>query len=68
MMLSNTGFSSKDLHAIEDQLTAESILVKKFETAAQNCTDQNFKTICSQGAQMHKDHFNKLFNLLNSQG
>jgi hypothetical protein len=66
--MSNNQFTNKDLHAIEDQLTAESLLVKKFETAAQTCGDADIKNLCTQSAQMHRDHFNKLFNILNSQG
>ncbi|HBM81929.1 MAG: spore coat protein [Clostridiales bacterium] len=57
--------SQKDLHILEDQLTVESLLVKKFETAAQECTDSNLKDLCNKTAQEHKDHYNKLFGILN---
>lgn len=66
-MADNT-LSQKDLHIIEDQLNAESLLVKKFETTAQQCTDANLKNLCTASAQCHRDHYNKLFNILNSQG
>lgn len=66
--MANNGFSQKDLNIIEDQLTAESILIKKFETASELCTDHSLKDLCNRNAQTHKDHYFKLFNVLNSQG
>jgi len=65
------GNSSKQLDAnnlkvLEDQLGYESLMNRKFSTYAQSCNDSELKNLCQQAAQKHKQHYNELFNYLNS--
>lgn len=57
--------SQKNLTILEDQLNYESLCTKKFELYANDCQDANLKNICEKAAQMHKKHFEMLFNYLN---
>ncbi len=57
--------TSKELAAIEDQLGAEQILIKKATLYAQTSTDPQLKTKCEQIAAKHQNHFNRLMNTLN---
>ena len=56
--------TSKELTAIEDQLNYESMLVKKYRTFANQCTDPVLKAKCSQIADRHQNHFNTLMGYL----
>lgn len=56
--------TEKELSALEDQLTLEENLVKKYKTYAQQCTDQELKTKCEQIAAKHQTHFDTLLNNL----
>lgn len=57
--------TTKELSAIEDQLDVEQTMVAKFNSYAQNCSDQELKTKCSQIAAQHQAHFDRLLNQLN---
>ena len=57
---------SNNLKVLEDQLTHESLLAKKFSNYATNCTDTELKNLCQQASQQHKQHYNELLNYLNS--
>lgn len=57
---------SKNLTIIEDQLNHEALAYKKCVYYSQNLTDSNLKNLSSQIAQHHKQHFDSLFNYLNS--
>jgi len=59
-----TNISSKELTAIEDQLSYEQMLVAKYKTFAANCSDVSLKTKCTQIADRHQQHFNTLLNYL----
>ena len=59
------GITSKELTAIEDQLNMESLLVTKYRTFAEQCTDPTLRTKCTQIADKHQAHFNTLINYLN---
>ncbi|MBC8545938.1 spore coat protein [Clostridiaceae bacterium NSJ-31] len=56
--------TSKELSAIEDQLSAEQTLIKKYKMYAQSATDPQLKSKCEQVAAKHQDHFNKLMGHL----
>ena len=58
--------TSKNLTILEDMLNYESLNYKKLDMYAQNCNDPQLKDICNKAAQLHKQHFNMLFNYLNS--
>lgn len=52
--------SAKELTALEEQLGSEQMLVKKYETFAQSCTDPTLKSQLERMAGLHQVHFNKL--------
>ena len=57
--------TSKELSAIEDQLSAEQCLIKKYKLYAQNASDPQIKTKCEQIAAKHQEHFQQLTQKLN---
>lgn len=57
--------TSKELSAIEDQLSMEELLVKKYKSIASMTTDQQIKSKCEQIASKHQEHFNTLMGHLN---
>ncbi|WP_312645226.1 spore coat protein [Hydrogenoanaerobacterium sp.] len=57
--------TSKELSAIEDQLSVEQNLIKKYKMYSQASTDPQLKAKCEQVAAKHQDHFNKLMGHLN---
>ena len=58
--------SSKNLTILEDQMSKESLNYKKMNLYAEYCTDQQLKSVCQKAAQMHKKHFDTLYNYLNT--
>ncbi|HZW83786.1 MAG TPA: hypothetical protein VFF14_10265 [Candidatus Deferrimicrobium sp.] len=58
--------SATNLHILEDELGHESVLVHKYQQAADMCTDPQLKQLCSSVAQKHTNHFNTLYDYLNS--
>lgn len=57
--------TSKELSAIEDQLSVEQNLVKKYKLYAQSSTDPQLRAKCEQVAAKHQGHFDKLMSHLN---
>lgn len=57
--------TSKELSALNDQLSQEQVLVKKYRMYAQQLTDQQLKTKCEQIATEHQNHYNTLMSYLN---
>ncbi|WP_231701796.1 hypothetical protein [Crassaminicella thermophila] len=55
-----------NLKVLEDQLSYEYIMNKKFSQYAQYCTDPQLKNLCQQGAQKHSQNYHALLNYLNS--
>ncbi len=56
--------TTKELSALEDQLGLEGVLCRKYEDAAQNCTDS---TLCRQFkgyAQLHRTNYTNLLSFL----
>ena len=59
------GLTSKELTALEDQLTMEQSLIKKYKLYAQQCGDPQIRTKCEQIAAKHQNHYTRLMNQLN---
>jgi hypothetical protein len=58
--------TSKNLTILEDMMNLESLGYKKLSMYSQQCSDPQHKEICNKAAQLHKQHFDMLFNYLNS--
>ena len=56
---------AKSLTILEDQMRHEALAFRKFEMYEQTCQDQTLKNICCNAKNMHKRHFDVLFNYLN---
>lgn len=56
--------SEKELSALNDLLSEEELLVKKFQMLASHATDANVKSEMEDISQRHQAHFNKLYNHL----
>ena len=57
--------TSKELTALEDHLSMEELLVKKYHTVASTTGDPQLKSKCEQIASKHQEHYKKLLSLLN---
>jgi len=58
--------TSKNLTILEDMLNYEALYYKKLDMYAQSCNDTQLKDICNKAAQLHRKHFDMLFNYLSS--
>lgn len=58
--------TSKNLTILEDMMNFETLFYKKMDMYAQSVNDPQLKDVCSKAAQLHKQHFDMLFNYLNS--
>lgn len=56
--------TSEELHAIEDQLGAEQLLIKKLKTYSSQTTDPQIKNCCDQIAAQHKKHYDTILGHL----
>ena len=56
--------TSKELSAIEDTLSVEQNLIKKYGMYAQQSTDKCIQDKCEQIAQKHRTHYNTLMSHL----
>ena len=56
--------TAKELSALEDQLTQEVTLVKKYRAYSSLCTDPILKSTCNQIADRHQKHFDTLMSHL----
>ncbi len=54
----------KELAALEEQLTKEQLLVKKYQAYARECQDAELKATCNRIADKHRQHFNTLLGYL----
>jgi rubrerythrin len=59
-----SNLTTRELTAIEDQLSVEQTLIKKYQMYAQQCTDPQIRTKCQQIAAKHQNHYNRLINHL----
>ena len=60
-----SGLTSKELSAIEDQLTQEQCLIQKYKKYSTEVTDPQLRTKCEEIAAQHQNHYSKLLNKLN---
>lgn len=58
--------TSKNLTILEDMMNYESLFYKKIDMYSKSCNDPQLKDICNKAAQLHKNHFDILYNYLNS--
>lgn len=58
--------TSKELSYVEDILNAEKVIVTKYQDYANQITDPNLKSLCTQIASKHMQNYNNLFSQLNS--
>jgi len=63
--MENAKLTEKELSALEDTLTSEQLMVKKYQTYAMLSTDPQIKTQCEQIAKQHQAHFDRLIGYLN---
>ena len=56
--------STKELSAIEDQLSMEQTLVKRYTALSNQCTDNVLKEKCREFANKHATHYNTLLSYL----
>ena len=52
--------SEKELSALNDLLSGEELLIKKFQVLADNCTDSEVKAKFTEISNEHKEHFRSL--------
>jgi hypothetical protein len=57
---------SNNLKVIQDQISYEALLTKKYGEYSNMCTDQNLKNLCNQASSTHKQNFENLKNYLDS--
>lgn len=60
-----TSLTSKELTAIEDQLTIEQNVISKYRMYAQTATDTEIKNKCECIANKHQQHYDMLVSQLN---
>ena len=56
--------TSKELSALEDQISYEQTLVKKYQAMACLCNDSKIQQELNTFAQKHQQHFNTLVTFL----
>ena len=56
--------SEKELASLNDLLSSEELLVKKFQMLASHATDADVRCEMEEISKRHQDHFNKLYNHL----
>ena len=54
----------KELSALNDLLSGEELLIKKFQVLADNCTDSEVKAKFTEISNEHKEHFRSLYSQL----
>ena len=57
--------SEKELSYLEDQLSAEQLLIKKFKAISSEASDAEIKTCCDQIDNKHQQHFDTMMGFLN---
>ncbi|MDR3345131.1 MAG: spore coat protein [Oscillospiraceae bacterium] len=57
--------TAEELHALEDTLNFEQMLVKKFHSYAAVAQDPQIQKACNQSAKQHRKHFDTLISYLN---
>ena len=62
----NNQLDANNLKVLEDQLSHEAMMNKKFSNYAEHCTDSELKNLCQQASEKHKKHYDELLDYLNS--
>ncbi|MDR0931028.1 MAG: spore coat protein [Clostridiales bacterium] len=56
--------TTKELSALEDQLSSEQTLITKYRDYAKRCQDTALQTKCNQIASLHQKHYDTLVSYL----
>ncbi len=56
--------SEKELSVLNESLSEEELLVKKYQMLAQHSQDPEIQKKCQQVSDRHQRHFNALYSLL----
>lgn len=56
--------TSKELTALEEQISGEQVLVKKYESMASLCNDAKLQQDLNSFASKHRAHYNTLISFL----
>ncbi len=59
-----TQLSEKELSMLNDSLSEEELLVKKFKMLAEQTEDQEIKEKFERVSKQHQGHFNELYSML----
>ncbi len=59
-----TNLTEKELSILNDSLSEEELLVKKYNMLAEHATDDETKAKMQQIASRHQSHFDELYQLL----
>lgn len=59
-----TNLSEKELSCINESLSEEELLVKKYQMLAQQTQDREISAKMSEIADRHQRHFNQIYSLL----
>lgn len=57
--------TAKELSFLEDQLSMEQLMVKKFKSIAAQSDDPQIKSKCEQIAAKHSEHYSRMMSFLN---
>ena len=60
-MMMNSSLSEKELSALNDLLSDEELLIKKFQMLSEHASDQEIKAKFTEIAKKHQGHFNSLY-------
>lgn len=66
MITQTKQIEDKNLKVINDQLSYEALMNKKFAQYSEYCTDPQLKSVCSDASNVHKQNFTDLKNYLES--
>jgi len=56
--------TSKELTALEEQISSEQVLIKKYESMASLCNDTKIQQDLNNFAGKHRGHYNTLISFL----
>lgn len=57
--------TGKELSYINDALNAEKIIIGKYKDYSQQIQDPELKNLCTQHANEHQKHYDKIYSQLN---
>ena len=63
--ISMNQISEKELSAVQDILSEEDLLIKKFKNLSDQCQDQEIKNKLLNISERHQKHFNSIYSQLN---